>query len=373
MKQVLAQVVDWLSAGRDVALARVIAVQGSAPLDAGAAMAVAGGSEVSGTVSGGCVDGAVVEEALAVLAGGPARRLSYGFSDADALEVGLTCGGRITVLVHRPDRVAMTRLASLVSRGAPVALATEIDGPRLGWTLLVEPDLVHGTLGNPELDLAVAGEARSLLELGQTSLRRCGPSGEARRDEVEVSIQAFAAPPAMLIFGANDFARALSRHGRQLGYRVIVCDPRRAFARTSRFPDADEVIVEWPDDYLIRSRLDHRSAICVLTHDPKFDLPLLQAALGTPAGYIGAMGSRRTDAERTARLVAAGVDPTALRRIRGPIGLDIGARTPEEVAVSIACEIIAARSGRTGGALREASGPVRGSGEDVTAAARSAS
>jgi xanthine dehydrogenase accessory factor len=177
-------------------------------------------------------------------------------------------------------------------------------------------------------------------------------------EEVTVFIQSFAPPPRMYVFGAIDFASAVARIGKHMGYRVTVCDARAVFATRDRFPTADEVVVSWPDEFLKTAEVDKRTAICVLTHDPKFDVPVLVEALKTPAGYIGAMGSRRTHNNRTARLKEEGITDEELSRISSPIGLDIGARTPEETAVAIAAEIIALRTGHSGGRLSERSGPI---------------
>jgi xanthine dehydrogenase accessory factor len=207
----------------------------------------------------------------------------------------------------------------------------------------------------------VVSEARSTLTAGLTGVRAYGRQGEARRQDVEVFVQSFAPPARMYVFGGTDFARATAQIGKFLGYRVTVCDARAAFVTRARFPEADELVVRWPDEFLAEAEVDQRSAICILTHDPKFDVPLLRAALAGDAGYIGAMGSRRTDDERTSALRREGVSEAELSRVRGPIGLDIGARTPQEVAVAIAGESVAVRSGSCAGFLRERSGAVHDS------------
>jgi len=242
----------------------------------------------------------------------------------------------------------------------PVAVATVIDGPEeyLGGKLLVFQEEHLGGTGNEDLDRAVVESARGMLASGVTGTRHFGPRGQRRMDDVGVFIQAFAPPPAMYVFGAIDFASAVARIGKFLGYRVTVCDARPVFATRERFPTADEVVVAWPDEFLKSAPVDRRTVICVLTHDPKFDVPVLKAALQTEAGYIGAMGSRRTHDERTARLREEGVSDEELSRISSPIGLDIGARTPEETAVAIAAEIIALETGHRGGRLAERKGPI---------------
>jgi xanthine dehydrogenase accessory factor len=248
---------------------------------------------------------------------------------------------------------------------SPVAIATVIVGPEasLGGKLLVTPDDHEGGAGDADLDRAIVEAARGLLEGGKTETRHFGPRGQRRMEDVAVFIQSFAPPPKMYVFGAIDFASAVARVGKFLGYRVIVCDARAVFATRERFPSADEVVVAWPDEFLETAEVDARSVICVLTHDPKFDVPVLKAALGTKAGYIGAMGSRRTHDNRTARLKEEGVSEEQLERVSSPVGLDIGSRTPEETAVAIAAEIIAFRTGHAGGRLAERSGPIHAPGK----------
>jgi len=258
------------------------------------------------------------------------------------------------------------RFAAAVRAEQPVALATVIAGPGVGGKLLVGPDTAPvGSLGDPDLDRVVGRDALGELAAGTTTLRHYGEHGEAREAVVAVFVESFAPPPRLLVFGAVDFTAALVRVAKVLGYRVTVCDAREVFATRSRFPQADEVVVDWPDRLLgrIGSTLTPRDVVCVLTHDAKFDVPALVAALQTQAGYIGAMGSRRTHADRVGRLVEAGVDEAGLGRIRAPVGLDIGARTPEETAVSICAEIIAHRTGRVDARpLRDTDGPIHGTG-----------
>jgi xanthine dehydrogenase accessory factor len=255
-------------------------------------------------------------------------------------------------------------MADAIRREQPVALATVIEGPGRGAKVLVRPDAAPlGSLGDADLDRVVVRDALGELAAGTTGTRHYGRHGEAREATVAVFIESFAPPPQILIFGAVDFTAALVRLAKVLGYKVTACDAREVFATRARFPQADEVVVEWPNRLLDRvgPSLTPRDAVCVLTHDAKFDVPALVGALATDAGYIGAMGSRRTHAERVARLREAGVDDAGLARIRAPIGLDIGARTPEETAVSICAEIIADRTGHADGRpLRVASGPIHG-------------
>ncbi len=256
-------------------------------------------------------------------------------------------------------------LAAALRAEQPVALAEVVEGPAelLGGKLLVLPGPPFetiGTVGDTDLDRVIGRDAMGELAAGLSVTRHYGRHGEARARDVSVFIESFAPPPRMIIFGAVDFTAALAKVAKILGYRVTVCDARPVFATRARFPMADEVVVAWPDKHLaeVGATLGQRDAVCVLTHDPKFDVPAIMAALATDVGYLGAMGSRRTHTDRTARLLEAGVDEADLDRIMGPIGLDIGARTPEETAVSICAEIIAQRTGRTAPSLRDSAGPI---------------
>ena len=263
----------------------------------------------------------------------------------------------------------LSRWHLALAEQSPVAIATVIEGPEgaFGGKILVSPEDYTGTAGDEDLDRAIVEGARGMLEGGKTGTVHYGPRGQRRMEDVTVFIQSFAPPPKMYVFGAIDFASAVARIGKFLGYRVIVCDARAVFATRERFPSADEVVVAWPDEFLKTAEVDARSVICVLTHDPKFDVPVLKEALNTSAGYIGAMGSRRTHDNRTARLKEEGVTDEQLARISSPIGLDVGARTPEETAVAIAAEIITLRTGHSGGRLAERSGPIHASGSKETA------
>jgi xanthine dehydrogenase accessory factor len=252
-------------------------------------------------------------------------------------------------------------LAARIRAGLPVALATVVSGPSVGAKLLAVPDEPFvGTLGNDDLDRVVARDLMAELDAGTSGVRHYGPHGEARQEEVTVFLETFAPPPRMLVFGAVDFTAALVRVAKVLGYHVTVCDAREVFATKARFPFADEVVVDWPNRLLERigPELGRRDAVCVLTHDHKFDVPAIQGALATGAGYIGAMGSRRTHLERVERLREAGVADEELARVHSPIGLDLGARTPEETAISICAEIIAERTGRQTRSLRDGEGPI---------------
>ncbi|MEU6230797.1 XdhC family protein [Streptomyces sp. NPDC047042] len=362
MRDILPALGRWYAAGEPFGLATVVSVSRSAPRDPGAAMAVGPGDEVVGSVSGGCVEGAVFELAQEVVANGEARLETFGYSDEDAFAVGLMCGGEITLLV-RPVTPALdpsfAAVARTVAAGHPVTVATVTDGPATrGATLAVWPDRVSGTLGTTGLDVAVTADARGELALGATGLRHYGPHGERREDAVTVFLHSFAPPPRMLVFGAIDYAAAVARIGAFLGYRVTVCDARPVFATPKRFPEGVNVVADWPHRYMRGTDTDERTVICVLTHDPKFDVPLLEEALRRPAAYIGAMGSRRTHDDRRRRLTEAGLTAPELARLRSPIGLDLGARTPQEVAVSVAAEIVALRWGGSGAALTATGGAI---------------
>ena len=350
---------DLLAGGRPFALATVVGASGSAPRPPGAAMAVGAEGEALGSISGGCVEGAVYSTAEQVLGGhGPVVQ-TYGYSDDDAYAVGLTCGGTLDVLVAPADREVLAAWLERVCVDEPVALATVVSGPApLGAQLLVSRSEVHGTLGTQGLDVAVTDDARGLLACGQTGTRHYGPRGQRRVDEVAVFVQSFTPPPRMLVFGATDFAAAVSRIGAFLGYRVTVCDARPVFATAKRFPDAHEVVCDWPHRYLEQTEVDGRTVMCVLTHDPKFDVPLLEVALRKPAAYIGAMGSRRTHDDRLRRLREVGLTEDEIARLHSPIGLDLGARTAEETAVSIAAEIVQHHWGGSGRPLAATSGTI---------------
>lgn len=366
MRDVITDVLRWYGDG--LGLATVVGTWHSAPRQPGAAMAVSSTGEAAGSVSGGCVEGAVYELAQEVMASGQPILQRYGVSDDAAFAVGLTCGGIIDVFVEPVGRQTfpdLPEVAASISSEEPVAVATVVsvqDGtnPVVGARVVIWSGRAAGSLGAEGLDVAVLDDARGMMSGGVTGLRHYGPHGERRRDEVEVFVQSFAPPPRLLVFGAIDYAAAVARLGKFLGYRVTVCDARQVFATSARFPDVDEVIVEWPHRYLSRAAVDERTVICVLTHDPKFDVPLLEVALRTPAGYIGAMGSRRTHDDRLERLRAAGLTDAELARLASPIGLDIGARTPEETAVSIAAEIVALQWNATGRRLRDTEGRIHG-------------
>ncbi|MDT4914327.1 MAG: xanthine dehydrogenase accessory factor [Pseudonocardiales bacterium] len=364
MRDVLSDLETWWRAGETVGLGTVVGTWKSAPRQPGASMLVGPDGTAVGSVSGGCVEGAVyelAEESRQTLAPVLQR---YGVSDDDAFSVGLTCGGIIDILVEPVNQQTFPELGAIIEDirgGRPVAVATLISGvgpERLGRRLIVRPDSVTGSLGSERIDAAVGDDVKGLLLQGATGVVHYGPDGERRGDDVGVFVASYAPRPRMIVFGAIDFAAAVARVGAFLGYRVTVCDARPTFATKKRFPDADEVIVAWPHRYLASTEVDERTVVCVLTHDPKFDVPLLEIALRMPLAYLGAMGSRRTNDDRAQRLKELGFTDDDLARLHAPIGLDVGGRTPEETAISVAAEIIAARWGGTGAQLRQIAGPI---------------
>jgi xanthine dehydrogenase accessory factor len=369
VRDVLAELMSIWRAGDTAGLGTVVRTFSSAPRPPGAAMVVGPDGAVSGSVSGGCVEGAVYELATEVAQNGTPRLERYGISDSDAFAVGLTCGGIIDVFVESVSRSSFPELEAVaddIDAHRPVAVATVIAHPdphRVGRRLVVRPDALTGSLGSPRADAAVADDARGLLAVGRCEVLEYGPDGQRLGDGMEVFVSSYAPRPRMLVFGAIDFAAALARQGSFLGYRVTVCDARPVFATRTRFPTADEVVVDWPHRYLAAQAeagaIDKSTVICVLTHDPKFDVPVLEVALRLPhVGYVGAMGSRRTHDDRMDRLRAAGLTDVELSRLSSPIGLDLGARTPEETAVSIAADIIARRWGGGGRPLAEVTGRI---------------
>ncbi|HEY1176133.1 MAG TPA: XdhC/CoxI family protein [Phytomonospora sp.] len=357
----------WVEQGRDFAVATVVAVGGSAPRQPGAALAVDADGTAIGSVSGGCVEGAVYELCRQALDDGDTVLERFGYSDEDAFAVGLTCGGIIDILVTPvragdPARPVIASALAAAARGEAAAVARIVRGPAelLGRALVVDPDgSTEGGFGaHPELDRTVSAEAGAFLDAGRTGTLEIGEQGSRCGAPLTVLVESSVPAPRMIVFGAIDFASALVRIGRFLGYRVTVCDARPVFATKARFPEADEIVVEWPHHYLERTPVDGRTVLCVLTHDAKFDVPLLRLALRLPVAYVGAMGSRRTHLDRNERLREVGVTEMELARLRSPIGLDLGARTPEETALSIASEIVANRRGGTGASLTGAHTPI---------------
>ncbi|MEU7090255.1 XdhC family protein [Kitasatospora aureofaciens] len=382
MQDIAEQLQAWHASGRSFAVATVVGVSGSAPRDPGAALAVDAAGEAVGSVSGGCVEGAVYELCQAAVESGEPVLERFGYSDEDAFAVGLTCGGILDVFVQPvvPGADAgMDAGLALIADGTPVALARIIAGPAgmLGATIAVTATGQHGALSvGPStvgaLERSLVAEARAMLDAGRTGRIVLGldgrPCDEHGQGTVTCFVESYVPAPRMLVFGAIDFAAAVVRIGKFLGYHVTVCDARPVFATTRRFPEADEVVVDWPHRYLDSQlgRIDGRTVLCVLTHDAKFDVPLLERALRLPVGYVGAMGSRRTHRDRRAKLREAGLTDAELARLRSPIGLDLGSRTPEETAVSVAAEIVAHRRGGSCLPLSAGDGPIH---HDAAAAA----
>lgn len=326
----------WVEQGRDFAVATVVAVGGSAPRQPGAALAVDSEGTAIGSVSGGCVEGAVYELCRQALEDGETVQERFGYSDDDAFAVGLTCGGIIDILVTpvpvgSPVREVFAAGLAAAARGEAAAVARIAEGPAelMGRAVFVRTEGAHegGFGGHPELDRTIAEEARAMLDAGRTGVLEIGADGRLCGEPLKVLVESSVPPPRMIVFGAIDFASALVRIGKFLGYRVTVCDARPVFATKTRFPEADEIVVDWPHRYLESTEVDGRTVLCVLTHDAKFDVPLLELALKLPVAYVGAMGSRRTHEDRNKRLRDVGVTELELARLRSPIGLDLGARS----------------------------------------------
>ncbi|MPY56825.1 XdhC family protein [Streptomyces spongiae] len=390
MLDIAAELNRWAEEGRDFAVATVVGVSGSAPRGPGAALAVDSEGTAIGSVSGGCVEGAVYELCQQALADGRTVRERFGYSDEDAFAVGLTCGGVIDILVtpvgaHAPVRDVFRAALSAAAQGEPTALARVVRGPAelLGQALLVRPNEAKwgfpraesggtyegGLGGHPDLDRTALAQARALLDTGTTGTVQLSEDGSHCPGGITLLVESSVPPPRMIVFGAIDFAAALVRAGKFLGYHVTVCDARPVFATRARFPEADDIVVDWPHRYLRSTATDARTVLCVLTHDAKFDVPLLKEALRMPVAFVGAMGSRRTHSDREKRLREVGVTDGELARLRSPIGLDLGARTPEETALSIAAEIVALRRGGTGVPLTGSETPIHRDGGERGAVA----
>lgn len=346
MREILEDIERWRARGERFALATVVAARRSAPRPVGSGLAVSEGGELAGSVSGGCVESEVVGQARSVLAGEPPELLSFGISDELALSVGLPCGGEIDVFVALFDPGVVDRLRESLERVEPAVLLTVLEGERVGSQLLV---LDRGER---------VGEAPSGLAEKADELLRGARNRLVEVDGVRVFAHVFAPPPRLLVFGAVDTAEALCKAAHGIGWQTIVADARGKFATSDRLPSADEIVVAWPEEALVRVRPDYATAVVVLTHDDKFDVPALKGALASEAFYVGALGSRRNQALRRERLLAEGVAEGDVERIAGPCGLDIGAETPAETAVSILAEVLARRAGRSGGRLTGSQRPV---------------
>ena len=371
VRDVLDELERGWKTGEPLGMATVVATWRTAPRPPGATMLVGPHGTAAGSISGGCVEGAVYELARDVMATGVPVLRRFGIDGSDAFDAGLTCGGLLDVYVERVDQAGFPQLDQVlgdIRAGSPVAVVTcvAVDGTdpqrRYGRRLVVRAGGTSGSLGAERLDAAATDDARGLLAAGRTGTLHYGYHGQRRAQELTLFVGCHAAPPRMIVFGAIDFAAAVARIGAFLGYQVTVCDARPVFATRRRFPDPHQVVVAWPDRYLAAEtragRVDERTVVCVLTHDPKFDVPVLAVALRTPVAYVGAMGSRRTHNDRLARLREAGLTEAELAGLASPVGLDLGARTPEETAVSIAAEIIAARWGGSGVPLAARTGRI---------------
>jgi xanthine dehydrogenase accessory factor len=378
VRDVLNELISVWRAGGTAGVATVVRTIKSAPRAAGAAMVVSPDGTVAGSVSGGCVEAAVYELAREVVQTGRPQLQRYGITDDDAFAVGLTCGGIIDIFAEPVSRATFPQLETVaedIAAHRPSAVATVISHPDVAWVgrrLVVGEANADGSLGSTRADDAVADDARGLLAAGRTAVLTYGPDGQRQGEGMEVFVASHAPRPRMIVFGAIDFAAALTRQGTLLGYRVTVCDARPVFATPARFPAADEVVVDWPDRYLAGQQalgaIDARTVICVLTHDPKFDVPVLAVALRLPrVGYVGAMGSRQTHFDRLDRLREVGLTDDETSRLSSPIGLDLGARTPEETAVSIVAEIIARRWGGGGRPLAEVDTRIHHDGAQIAA------
>lgn len=341
MEELIAVLDDWLGRWPEIALATVVSSWGSTPRPAGSHMAVSPTGAFAGSVSGGCVEGAVVEAALSVLEAGRPQLLEFGVADELAWDVGLACGGRIRVLVEPLANDAVyIALREAIRCGEPSTICSVASGVNAGNRVLLRQGGIVGDLGS--LHGAAVAAASDITAPTLLSL-----------PGAEVFVRPYPAPLRMIIIGAVHTAIPLVELAHTAGFTVTVVDARAAFATRARFPAADELVVEWPDDALARLKPDPSTAVVVLTHDPKFDEPALAAALRSCAGYIGAIGSRSTSADRALRLRSLGFDSADIERVHSPIGLDLGAVTPAETALSILSEVVATRYGRNGGPLKQ--------------------
>ena len=347
MRDVLPEIERWHAEGKPIAIATVITVAGSAPRGVGATLAMTAEGDIAGSVSGGCVEPAVIEEGMRSLRTGHPKLLSYGITEEQNVEqIGLSCGGEIRVFVER--LVNLEPLAKALTAQQPIVRAVVINAPEesgahSGESMLVpEQGGPVGSVGEVALDDAVAAKARDLLRDGESAMATVAVAGKP----AEMFFAVYRPEPTLVIVGAGHITIPLTKLAKTLDYRVTVIDPREAFATRERLPDADDLLLEWPDDAMARLPISSATAVAVLTHDDKFDVPALKAALNSPASYVGAIGSRGTRERRDRRLREAGVTDEQIARIHGPIGIDIGARTPEEIALAILAQIVAVRRGK---------------------------
>lgn len=361
MRDILEGLTAWRARGEPFALATVVQTWSSAPRPPGTVMAVSAAGEVLGSISGGCVEGDTYELARQVLHGGQAALTRFGVTDDDAFASGLTCGGTIDVFVEPVGDAQYPTFDNVLDaiRGdRPVVVATVTSGPAAGQRVLLDESGVTASAAALVPDESLVSRMGAMLTRSATDVVHSGQTTTGPLPTASMFLQSFAPPPRMIVFGAIDFAAAVADIGKFLGYHVTVCDARSVFATEARFPDVDRLVVAWPHRFLRTERVEESTVLCVLTHDPKFDIPLLKVALETPARYIGVMGSRRAHARRIEALRDEGIPEWQLGRLSSPIGLDLGARTSEETAVSIAAEIIAAARGATGVPLRECEGAI---------------
>ena len=340
MRDILPDVEAWLSHGRRVALGTVVATWGSAPRAVGSCMGMSDDGGLTGSVSGGCVEAAVIDAAREILKGAPPRLLRFGVADETAWAVGLACGGRIEVFVEALDPQVFASLRAAVLRDEPMALATVIDGPARELARHAVLDASGALSGSLE------GAWRALAQPALVEALATARSARVPVEGGELFVDVLRPLPTLIVVGGVHIAVALVTLARTLGFRTVVVDPRSAFANKERFPHADRLESGWPDEALTRIGLTSSTAVAVLTHDPKLDDPALRAALPSPAFYVGALGSRGTQAKRRQRLLEAGLAEAEVDRLRAPIGLDLGGRSPEEIALSVMAEVVAARHGR---------------------------
>jgi xanthine dehydrogenase accessory factor len=356
-------VAGWLREGRRVAAGLLVGIDGSAPLQAGASVYIDADGTIEGSVTGGCVESAVAQEAISMIAeGAPPRLVTYGISDELAGTVGLMCGGTVHIFIHEltphHQEATLRGLEAFVEE-RPSAVATLLNSPRAGSKLYVDESTHVGSLGGRLLDANVEREARGLVSHGRTTVRQFGTDGTTLGTGLRVHVAAHAERPQMLILGAIDFSAALATIADGMGYRVTIGDPREAFLSSARFSASARTMAAWPQDVVGQLSPGPRDAVLVFSHDPKFDVPALLAAFETQAGYIGALGSRKTTTEREHRLREAGATDEDLARLHAPAGLDIGAATVEETAIAVLAEITANRAGRSGQSLRDSEGSIR--------------
>ncbi len=356
-------VTEWLRDGRRVAAGLLVGIDGSAPLQAGASVYIDADGTIEGSVTGGCVESAVAQEAMSMMAADePPRLVTYGISDELAGTAGLMCGGTVHIFIHEltiDSQEATLRGLEAFVEERPSAVATLLDGPHAGSKLYVDESTHVGSLGGRLLDANVEREARGLVSHGRTTVRHFGTDGTTLGTGLRVHVAAHAERPQMLILGAIDFSAALATIANGMGYRVTIADPREAFLSSARFSVSARTMAAWPQEVVEQLSPGPRDAVLVFSHDPKFDVPALIAAFGTQAGYLGALGSRKTTADREHRLREAGATDADLARLHAPAGLDIGAATVEETAIAVLAEITANRAGRPGVSLRDSDGSIR--------------